>query len=205
MQAFQKDAPTISKDAKANYGKYATLGAIIEAIRKPLAEQGLSFSQLPGRDGLTTIIMHTSGEYLMDTAPLQMEKQTAQGQGSAITYMRRYALGAALGLVTDDDDDGAAASKPAQPARKATPAASSPAPAAAKKAAAKPALTKEQRAELETKQKIAALMKELVGKELKGEELIEAITKRTSLDVVPEKFADIIARLETLIEESKQQ
>jgi hypothetical protein len=37
---------------------------------------------------------------------LLLSKNDAQGQGSAITYARRYALCAVLNLVADDDDDG---------------------------------------------------------------------------------------------------
>jgi hypothetical protein len=114
LKKFQVDAPNVVKDAKANYGKYATLGNVIESVRKHLFEFGLSFSQMPDADGLTTIIMHESGEWIKATARLTLDKQTPQGQGSAITYMRRYALSAALGIATEDDDDGNEASAPRQ-------------------------------------------------------------------------------------------
>jgi hypothetical protein len=67
--------------------------------------------QIPDGNGLTTIIMHDSGEWIRATATLTLDKQTPQGQGSAITYMRRYALSAALGIATEDDDGGNEASK----------------------------------------------------------------------------------------------
>jgi hypothetical protein len=53
--------------------------------------------------------MHDSGEWLKATAELLLDKATPQGQGSGITYMRRYALSAMLGIATEDDDDGQAA------------------------------------------------------------------------------------------------
>lgn len=113
---FQKEMTPIDRDAEANYGRYATLGNILKHIKKPMIDNGLSFSQLIDGDSITTVIMHSSGEWVSSTGNMKLEKQTAQGQGSAITYARRYHLSAALGLDTDEDDDGAAAEtqKPAQ-------------------------------------------------------------------------------------------
>ena len=87
-----------------------------------LNENGLVLTQVPtfimSQDGpspaLKTTILHVeSGESLDSTAPLMLDKQTAQGLGSAITYMRRYSILAILGLVADVDDDGNAAEKSA--------------------------------------------------------------------------------------------
>jgi hypothetical protein len=113
LSSFQKDMSAIAKDAKNPFfkSKYVTLSAIIEAIRKPLAENSLSFTQFPtGDNGLTTILMHDSGEYIASTVNTQPTKNDPQSIGSAITYMRRYALGAILGLSIQEDDDGNAAS-----------------------------------------------------------------------------------------------
>jgi hypothetical protein len=95
--------------------KFATLNDTIESMEPALVACGLTFVQLPDGDGLTTIIIHESGEWIKATATLNLDKQTPQGQGSAITYMRRYALSAAFGITTEDDDDGNEASKPTQP------------------------------------------------------------------------------------------
>lgn len=100
--------------------KYATIGEIKEKIAKPLAENGLSYSQLVGKGGaVTTILMHTSGEWISSQAKLgslEVEKEIkgeivkvekkAQEVGSLITYTKRYSLSAILGLVTEEDDDG---------------------------------------------------------------------------------------------------
>ena len=90
--------------------KYAPLPDIIEAINVPLSESGLSVAQFPDGNALTTILMHESGEWLMASYPLNPVKNDPQGHGSAITYARRYALGAILNLSIDKDDDGNAAS-----------------------------------------------------------------------------------------------
>lgn len=93
--------------------KYADLSTILESIDLPLIECGLSIVQMPsGQNGLTTILMHTSGEYIGDTYTMTPIKNDPQSLGSAITYQRRYALGAILSLNIDEDDDGNEASKP---------------------------------------------------------------------------------------------
>lgn len=131
---FQVKMGKIKKDANNPFfkSKYATLSTILEHIQIPMSESGLSYTQFPnGENGLTTILMHPeSGEFIQATYNIQpsyeyqKEKDgsgqivwrsdkphiTPQGMGSAITYARRYALGAILGLNIDDDDDGNAAS-----------------------------------------------------------------------------------------------
>lgn len=106
---FQAEVKPVKKTATNPFykKKYATLDCIIETIGDPLKKNGLCYSQFPiGDTGLTTILMHTSGEYLMATYEMRPEKNTPQGQGISLTYQRRYALSAVLGIATEDDDDG---------------------------------------------------------------------------------------------------
>jgi hypothetical protein len=116
LVGFQADVKAVPKTATNPFysSKYAPLDAIIETIKEPMRKHGLSLVQLPDDDGLTTILAHTSGEFFKATAPLNAKDGTPQAQGSAITYMRRYALSAALGLATEDDDDGNSASRKAK-------------------------------------------------------------------------------------------
>lgn len=110
---FQGEVEIIRKEASNPFfrSKYATLADILKVIRQPLADNGLAVSQFPtGEEQMTTVLMHTSGEYIMETSQMSPEKKTPQALGSAITYMRRYALAAVLALSIDDDDDGNAAS-----------------------------------------------------------------------------------------------
>jgi hypothetical protein len=98
--------------------KYADLGCIIDAVRKPFADNGLSFSQLVEESNddtavVTTLLLHTSGEWLSSKLKLKPTKTDPQGIGSAITYARRYALSAIAGIASEDDDDGNKASEPA--------------------------------------------------------------------------------------------
>lgn len=100
--------------------KYADLGAVVQAVKEPFANNGLSYVQFPieqtGRIGVETILMHESGEWLSNEFTVQLSKQDAQGAGSAITYCRRYGLQSIAGIPSDDDD-GNAASKTAGPSK----------------------------------------------------------------------------------------
>lgn len=115
LTAFQKSAPVIKKDKEAKIGsysyKYADLVSVWDAIRGGLADNGLSVIQSPSsyqsEQTLTTLLAHESGQWVEDTMNLKVVQDTPQGQGSAITYARRYALSAMLGLVADDDNDAA--------------------------------------------------------------------------------------------------
>ncbi len=97
--------------------KYADLSSVWDACRAQLTDNGLSVVQFPGEvvDGrmtLTTQLTHSSGEWMRATMAVPITKADAQGAGSAITYARRYALAAVVG-VSPEDDDGNAASRPA--------------------------------------------------------------------------------------------
>lgn len=93
--------------------KYADLSSILDVIEEPLHKNGLSFVQFPtGEHEMMTMLMHTSGEWIKGSFTMKPTKNDPQGLGSVITYQRRYALGAILGLNIDEDDDGNAASKP---------------------------------------------------------------------------------------------
>ena len=123
--AFQADMPSVPKDGNNPHfkSKYATLGAITEATRPHLAKHGLGYTQfMSNKDGyqlIVTRIMHTSGQWMEDDGYiLNPTKNDPQGMGSAVTYARRYTLGASLGIITEDDDDGNKASVPvSQPSK----------------------------------------------------------------------------------------
>lgn len=113
LTKFQKAIPKITKDKTAKIGQYsynyADLSTIWDKIRGNLADNGLSVVQSPssyqGEQTLTTVVAHASGQWIEDTMSLKIVQDTPQGQGSAITYARRYMLSAMLGIVTDDDND----------------------------------------------------------------------------------------------------
>jgi len=108
---FQQEVPVIHKDTQGFNYSYADLPAIFEIINPLLQKHGLGFTQLVNGTNIKTILFHVeSGETLESETAIpqgvQMNKMNDfQVLGSAITYIRRYALSAMLGLVTDKDTD----------------------------------------------------------------------------------------------------
>lgn len=132
LAAFQVQLQTLSKDKQGHGYKYAPLDVVTDAIREKLASNGLSYVQMPAPApiemgpsvGLTTRLMHTSGQWMESTysipVPASKRMNEAQAYGAALSYARRYALTAMLGIVADEDTDGAVdapkqQAKPAKP------------------------------------------------------------------------------------------
>jgi len=99
--------------------RYADLAAVWQACRPVLSKHGLAVSQLSetrwtdGKLGvcMTTILMHSSGEFIASELTLYPKVADPQGIGSAITYARRYGLQPIVGVVAiGEDDDGNQAS-----------------------------------------------------------------------------------------------
>ena len=106
---------------------YADLSSVWDACREPLAKHGLSVFQTTdvAEHGVIveTTLAHESGEWISGRLHLNPTKNDPQGIGSAITYGRRYALAAIVGVCPEDDDgEGAmgrkAESKPSAPPAK---------------------------------------------------------------------------------------
>lgn len=123
LAAAQGEIRPALKDANnpAFNSKYADLSAVFDAVRPALTKHGLSVFQLPEHSDdallhLTTRVMHKSGQWIEGTASIPVGKVNAHGYGSAITYLRRYCLSAALGVVADEDDDGNKAAEAVTPA-----------------------------------------------------------------------------------------
>lgn len=95
--------------------KYADLASVWDACRLPLSKHGLAVIQTTeptdnGRVRVITTLAHSSGQWVRGTLDVAPTQNTPQGMGSALTYCRRYALAAMVGVAPDDDDDGNAAS-----------------------------------------------------------------------------------------------
>ena len=109
----------VRKDAEGNYGTYSTITGILDTVRPVLEEEGVLLMQPPGGINaqgdveLETVFHHVeSGEWVAFQTATPVGKKTAQGVGSALTYLRRYSLLGTLALGTiDDDGEGAEAEK----------------------------------------------------------------------------------------------
>lgn len=93
---------------------YANLASVWSAWRAHGPAQGLAILQITKNVGdgavtVRTILSHTSGEWIASELTMPVAKRDAHGVGSALTYCRRYALSALVGIAPDDDDDGNAA------------------------------------------------------------------------------------------------
>lgn len=113
LAAAQAEFSAVPKTANNPFFKssYADLASVVATAGPVLGKHELAVTQLigvtdDGGDTLTTMLLHSSGQYIADSMRLYLVKNDPQGQGSATTYARRYAYMAILGLVADVDDDG---------------------------------------------------------------------------------------------------
>jgi len=118
LLAFHQDAQELElvKTAAGVHSTYLPLDELMAKVRPLLVKHGLVLIQTPTTlrvDGtalvpaLRTRLVHAgSGEAIEDTMLLDPAKRDPQGQGSALTYARRYSAMAFLALVADRDDDG---------------------------------------------------------------------------------------------------
>ena len=109
----QRTVQPATKDAENPFTKswYASLNSVMDACRDALIENGIWLCQYPvpveqpNAIGLVTKLTHAeSGQWQSSLAVVPLPKADPQGMGSAMTYARRYALTAMLGMVTEDDD-----------------------------------------------------------------------------------------------------
>jgi hypothetical protein len=108
---FQQEVPVIHK-ATQGYGySYADLPKIFEVINPLLKKHGLGFTQLINGTDLVTCVFHVDSEEQITSTTAIPQNVALKGMndfqvmGSAITYVRRYAISSMLGLVTDKDTD----------------------------------------------------------------------------------------------------
>lgn len=134
LAAAQAKFPAISKERTARVESrkgegssysyhYADLSDVLAAVRPHLAEHGLAILQpmaWSGSPWLVTRLIHSSGQWIESVYRLT-EYERPQDMGSAITYARRYAITALLGIAAEEDDDGARAQTGTQRGKKAMP------------------------------------------------------------------------------------
>lgn len=118
LVAAQAATGNLVKDRANEFLKssYATLNAVLDAVREPLQANGFAIVQAGGEaiEGgivVRTRLLHQSGEWIEESTAIYLAKRDAQATGSAITYGRRYTLQSMMGIAPVDDDDGDAASE----------------------------------------------------------------------------------------------
>ena len=112
LATFQQECPVIHKGTSGYGYSYADLPTIFSIINPILYDKQLGFTQLIQDGGVETILFHSSGETIKSFTPIPQNVSLKgmneyQVLGSAITYIRRYALSSLLGIVTDKDTDAA--------------------------------------------------------------------------------------------------
>jgi hypothetical protein len=118
LASFQQEVPIIHKGTQGYGYSYADLTAIFSTINPLLKKHGLGFTQLVGDNNIKTIIFHIESGEQLETVTTIPSGVTLKGMndfqvlGSAITYIRRYALSSALGLITDKDLDACGEQQP---------------------------------------------------------------------------------------------
>lgn len=107
LSAFQGEVeqPTLNKENPYFKSRYVDLSGVLKSAQKTLAKNGLSVTQIIEGDYLVTLLTHKSGQWFKSVCPIGNYKNQ-QERGSALTYTKRYAICAILGIAADTDDDG---------------------------------------------------------------------------------------------------
>ncbi|MBQ2594692.1 MAG: ERF family protein [Candidatus Riflebacteria bacterium] len=89
--------------------RYATLASVMQSCRAALSKNQIAVVQgtivSDKNVTVTTMLIHSSGQFISDDITIPIVQNTAQAIGSALTYGRRYGLSALVGIVSDEDDD----------------------------------------------------------------------------------------------------
>jgi hypothetical protein len=91
--------------------RYAPLSSGLDIVRKTLGQheiatvQTTSVDENGGTINLTTVLAHSSGEWIASDWPVCAVRETPHRRGAALTYARRYALFTLVGIAGEDDLD----------------------------------------------------------------------------------------------------
>lgn len=177
---IEKTKRVMNKDGQTVRYVYAPLDAIVDQIKKPLAESGLAYTwTVENKDGAMTAhckITHVMGhsETSSFTIPIDMEgyMTAPQKYASAQTFAKRYSLCNALGISTGEEDTDATD-------------------------------VKKEKTPKDDKAKIMFLLKRLKP-EIKKDDVVEAIKELTQLEPVEKDMKEIVSRLEVLVAEKEE-
>jgi hypothetical protein len=114
IKAQSQFAPALKSATNPHFkSKYVALDGVIDAVAAPLRAEGIAIMQMTdvtdhGGIILESRLVHQSGEWIGSRYPVHPVKADPQGEGSALTYARRYALMALVGIAPEDDDGNSA-------------------------------------------------------------------------------------------------
>lgn len=117
LGSFQAECPPVTYNKKVDFNtkggrvhyQYSTLDHLMATVREPLKNNGLAFTQLVNEDAsVTTILMHTSGEWVSGTCKIPFKSDDPKAVGANISYAKRYGLSAILGVCAEEDDENVA-------------------------------------------------------------------------------------------------
>lgn len=179
--AVKKTKKVLNKDGRSTRYQYAPLDAIVEQIRKKLAETKLSYSwDVKHADGhmvVTCKITHMLGHSDTSSIEIPIDKEgfmtAPQKYASAQTFAKRYTLINALGISTGDEDTDAT-DVGREPTAK------------------------------DPKAKILFLLRQLKEKTATKADVQKAVKKHTSLDLDEKNYPDIVERLEIVVKENQE-
>ncbi len=111
----QREIGAIKRDSTNPFfnSRYFDINGLLAAVKPVLTKHGLIVLQPLDAGGIRTMIIEAETEKDISFATPIPPTADAQKMGSAVTYLRRYALQSLLALEAEDDDGNhAAASKP---------------------------------------------------------------------------------------------
>ena len=127
LSKVQGELDTAKKDSSGYGYNYSDLASVIETARPVLEKNDLAVTQLVGetQDGnakVTTILTHSSGQYFRSEASIPVIEMkgtnAAQNFGASLSYLRRYAYQAILGMASEDNDASSKGPKKDSPVKK---------------------------------------------------------------------------------------
>ena len=188
MSKFQSHCPIIektkkvlNKDGRTVRYQYAPIDAIAEQIKKPLADNGLSYKwEVENKTGFinaTAVVTHKLGHSEKSSFEVPIDTEgymtAPQKYASALTFAKRYSLCNILGISTGEEDTDATD------------------------------VGKESDVK-DVKAKIMFLLRSLGNETKEKEQIVEAVKKLTGLALEDKNFSEIVSRLEVLVADKQE-
>lgn len=108
LSQLQGELPHVGKDSKGYGYNYADLASTLDVLKPLLVKYGFSITQFGSGNSLVTMLIHNSGQFIkgsMELIDIEMKgTNSAQNRGAVLSYFRRYAVQAIVGMASEDSD-----------------------------------------------------------------------------------------------------